>query len=466
MCGITGVSCKNCRRYRAQAFPLLLRTGEHTDHRGGQGHGFGVMNDDGKIICHRQPGNFGEGINEETIDEMTNTYVGHLGLTHSLYATTTFDGNKKQVRRYQPAVASFHGGEFGLSFNGNVYDLSELRVKAEDRGWKFESKISDTEAIVAAISTSPKTDFVEALKEVLPQLKGGFSLVMMHDGKIIAARDSFGIRPLCVGHSDEATVVSSESCAFYPIGARFIRDIRPGEITVIGDQIERYIQWTDNPGHRFCIFELIYFGRPDSRLCSGKSGWHYRNRAGTLLAKEAPVNADLIIPVPDGGNLFAEAYASALGIPISQGLFRNRRGVRTFLTPRGTDRRALQRIKLHPLSEVIWGKRVCLVEDSLVRLKVLPETILMVFEAGAKEVHVRIGSAPVTSQCFYGIDMATKGELAAANFALEQIRQHAGADSLKYLSFEGMIVATGLPKNMLCTACFDGDYPVAPPIEV
>lgn len=465
MCGITGVSCKDCRKHRAQAFPLLLRAGEHTDHRGGQGYGFGVMNDESKIAYHRQPGNFGEGINEETIDDMTTTYVGHLGLTHSLYATTAVDGNKKQVRRYQPAVAPFYGSEFGLSFNGTVYDLSNLRAQAENRGWKFESKISDTEAIVAAISTSPKKDFVEALQDVLPQLKGGFALVMMHDGKIIAARDSFGIRPLCVGHSDEATIVSSESCAFYPIGARFIRDIRPGEIAVIGDHIEQYVQWAPNPCYRFCIFELVYFARPDSRLCGGKSGWHYRNRAGTLLAKEMPVDADLIIPVPDGGNLFAEAYASALGIPISQGLFRNRRGVRTFLTPRGTDREALQRIKLHPLSEVIWGKRICLIEDSLVRLKVLPETILMCFEAGAKEVHVRIGSAPVRSPCFYGIDMATQGELAASKFTLEQIRQRAGADSLKYLSFESMIEATGLPQNMLCTACFNGDYPVPPPTE-
>ncbi|MGD0577069.1 MAG: amidophosphoribosyltransferase, partial [Candidatus Staskawiczbacteria bacterium] len=384
-----------------------------------------------------------------------------------LYATTRTDQTKKQVRCYQPAVADLCGNPFSLSFNGNVYDLSSLREKAGKAGWNFVSEASDTEAIVAGIATSGRKDFVEALQHVLPQLKGAFSLAMLHGDKLIGARDSNGIRPLCIGRSDEGFVLASESCAFYPIGAKYIREVRPGEIVVIGDGgIERYTKWASNPSCRFCIFEFIYFARPDSRLCGGKSAWHYRTKAGQFLAQEAPVDADLIIPVPDGGTIFAEAYASALGIPISQGLFRNRLGVRTFLTPRGTDRRALQRVKLHPLEEVIWGKRICLVEDSLVRLMVLPETILMCFEAGAKEVHVRIGSAPIIEACYSGIDMATIAELAAANFTLEQIRERAGADSLKYLSLERMIEATGLPREMLCLACFDGNYPVAPPTEI
>ena len=465
MCGVLGISCSNCHRGKQQVFPKLMTCGSDISHRGEQA--WGIVTSDGEnMFCHRQEGRFGEGITEQKAEQLSRKMQGHIGLAHTLYSTIGKSGQKKQPRSIQPAVAEFKGKPFALDYNGNVYNLSGLRKKAVAAGWKFKSKFSDTEVIVASIATSKQTDIIEVLKEVLPQLKGAFALVILYGNKIIGARDSCGIRPLCVGYNDNGFILSSESCAFYPVGAKFIREVRPGEIIVIGEKgIEKYVKWTDKTCCRFCIFELIYFARPDSRLCGGRTAYYYRNKAGLIMAKESPVDADLIISVPGGGDLFADAYASELGIPLRQGLFKNRLGIRTFMASRGTDRGALQRIKLHPLEEVIWGKKICLVEDSLVRLKVLPETALMCYEAGAREVHVRVFSAPICYPCYYGVDMATKTELAAANLSREQIREQAGVDSLAYLSFEGMIVATGLSRDKLCLACFNGDYPVEPPTE-
>ena len=466
MCGVLGMICSNCHRGKQQVFPKLMTCGTDISHRGERAWGI-VTSDGANVACHRQEGRFGEGVTEEIAAELSEKMQGDIGLAHTLYSTVGKSGQRKQPRSIQPLVAKFHGKSFALVYNGNVYDLSGLREKARAASWKFESEVSYTEVIVALIATSQKTDFIEALNEALPQLKGAFALVILYENKIIGVRDSCGIRPLCVGCNDGCFILSSESCAFYPVGAKLIREIRPGEIVVVGDKgIERFARWADKTCCRFCIFELIYFARPDSMLCGGKSAWHYRNKAGLIMAEESPIDVDLIIPVPEAGTIFAEAYASALGILLSQGLFKNRFGIRTFMTPRGTDRRALQRIKLHPLEEVIRGKRICLVEDSLVRLKVLPETALMCYEAGAKEVHVRVFSAPICYPCYYGIDMATKAELAAANFSVEQIREQAGVDSLAYLSLEGMIKATGLSRDQLCLACFDGNYPVEPPIEL
>jgi len=442
-----------------------MACGNDIGHRGEQAWGIITSSMD-NMLCHSQKGRFGEGITEEMADELAQEMRGDKGLAQTLYSTVGISGQKKQPKSLQPRKADFHGKPFGLTYNGNVYDLSLLREKAQKAGWNFESEVSDTEVIVALISTSEKTDFVEALKEILPQLKGAFALVMLYDGKIIGVRDRHGFRPLSIGRNEDGFIISSETCAFYPVGANLVRGVRPGEIVVIGDKnIERCIRWADETCHNFCIFEFVYFARPDSILCNGRSAYHYRNKAGIILAKEAPVEADLIIPVPSGGDIFAESYASELGIPLKQGLFKNRFGTRTFMLPRGTDRRSAQRAKSHPLGEVMWGKRICLIEDSLVRNNVCPEIVAMCFEAGATQVHVRIGAAPIIGPCYYGIDMHTKDELAAANLSMEGIREQVGADSLAYLSFDGMIRATSLPKENLCLACFDGNYPVSPPTE-
>ena len=466
MCGILGMSCASCKNRGQEIFHSLMACGNDIGHRGEQA--WGILSANGNdIYWHHQENRFGEGITDRMAARLAKQMKGDKGLVHTLYSTIGRSGQQKQPKSIQPRIAEFHGKHFGLSYNGNIYDLSQLREKAKNAGWKFESEVSDTEVILALIATSQKTDFVEALKEILPMLKGAFALVMLYDGKIIGARDRNGIRPLCIGRNDDGFILSSESCAFYPVGARFVRQVRPGEIVVIGDKnIEGAIKWATDTAYRFCIFEFVYFARPDSILCQGRSAYHYRNKAGITLARESPVKADLIISVPAGGDIFAEAYASESGIPLRQGLFKNRFGTRTFMLPRGTDRRNAQRVKLHPLSEVIWGKRICLIEDSLVRNNVCPETVAMCFEAGATEVHVRVASAPIITPCYYGIDMSTKEELAAANFSLEAIREQVGADSLAYLSFDDMVRATGLQKENLCLACFDGNYPVAHPTEI
>jgi len=439
--------------------------GNNIGHRGEQAWGI-LTEDAGEMFCYRHEGRFGEGVTERRAAMLAEKAKGRNGLAQALYSTRRKTGEKKQPKYMQPWMANFHGKKFGLVYNGNVYDLSSLRERARERGWRFQSDISDTEVIVALIATSEKTDFIEALKEVLPMLKGAFALILLYDGKLIGARGKFGIRPLCVGRNGDSFYLSSESCAFYAVGAKISRDVRPGEIVVVGDGSSgKYVRWAEEARCRICIFEFIYFARPDSELCCGKTARHYRNEAGIILAEEAPVDVDLIVSVPGGGDIFAKSYARKLGIPEDEGLFKNRYGLRTFMAPEGTDRRKLQRIKLHPLQEVIRGKRICLIEDSIVRNNVARETVLMCFEAGAKEVHMRVFSSPVIAPCYYGIDMSTREELAAANFSLEQIRERTGADSLAYLSLEGMIRATGLPKESLCMACFNGDYPVAPPTE-
>ena len=469
MCGVLGISCNNCpkeRQERPQVFHRLMTCGNDISQRGERA--WGILTSSGeKMSYHRQEGRFAEGITEKRAGVLASRLQGSVGLAHALYSTTGRSGQKKQPKSIQPRMSVFNGKPFGMSYNGNIYDLSQLRARAKAGGWKFKSKSSDTEVIVALISTSKKTDFIEVLKEVLPLLKGAFALVFLYDGKIIGVRDQCGIRPLCIGSSEDSYILSSESCVFHSVGAKFFRDVRPGEIVVIGEKgVEKSIKWIEETCCKFCIFEFVYFARPDSRLCKGRSAYYYRNKAGIILAKEAPVKADLIISVPSGGDIFAEAYASELGIPFRQGIFKNRFGIRTFMMPRGTDRRKAQRIKLHPLSEVLWGKSVCLVDDSIVRLNACPEIVAMCFEAGATEVHVRIGSSPIFWPCYYAIDMATRKELAAANHTVEEMRELIGCDSLAYISLQGMIEATGLSKENLCMACFDGNYPVLPPVEI
>jgi len=467
MCGILGISCNNCHKEGQQVFHRLMTCGNDISHRGEQAWGILTSNNKNNMFCYRQEGRFSEGITEKKVAALVKKMQGNKGLAHTLYSTIGKSGQKKQPRSIQPWMAVFHDRPFGLAYNGNIYDLSSLRERAKKAGWAFRSDVSDTEVIVALIATSQKKDFIEALKEILPLFRGAFALAILYDSKIIGVRDRCGIRPLCIGYNEDSYILSSESCVFYPIAAKFLREVRPGEIVVIGDEgIEKHIKWTDDTCCRFCIFEFVYFARPDSRLCNGRSAYYYRNKAGIILAKEAPVKADLIISVPAGGDIFAESYASELGIPLRHGLFKNRFGIRTFMAPRGTDRRKLQRIKLHPLEEVIWGKRVCLIEDSIVRNNVCPEVVAMCFEAGAIAVHVRVASAPIIAPCYYGIDMSTRAELAASNFTVEQIKEQIGVDSLAYISFDGMIKATGLPKENLCLACFDGNYPVPPPVEI
>lgn len=463
MCGIFGIANKNGKK-RKDVFLQIILGIYDLNHRGPQGCGIAIF--DGKDInYYRDEGFVAQTFSEKRRKVLSKKMRGNFGIGHTLYSTVGRRGQKKQTRTFQPLLAKFHGETFALAHNGNIYDLSELRQKAKRAGYKFKSEVSDTEVIVALLATSKKTDFIEALKEVLPMLKGAFALVILYRDKVIGVRDKCGIRPLCVGYNEDSFILASETCAFYTLGAKPIRQIQPGEVVVLGEKgIEKSFKWTTNTCCKFCIFELVYFARPDSRFQNPV--YSYRDNAGVILAKESPVEVDIVVPVPESGRIYDDAYATALGLSVREGLFRNRHIVdKTFLTTRETNRRELQRRKMHPLKRVIFDKKLCLIEDSLVRGSVCPETVSMCREAGATEVHVRIFSSPIRYPCYYGIDMATRKELVAANYTVEQIRDLVGADSLAYISLEGMIRATGLPKEQLCLGCFTGEYPVEPPKE-
>lgn len=463
MCGVFGVACpsESC----GQALNCCISGIGDLLQRGPQGCGVAISPNENTINSHRGRGSIKKVFPEEIWDDLSSKLSGDVGISHTLYSTIGHKGQKKQPKSFQPMVENFYGSPFAVGYNGNVYDLSEQRKECKARGYQFKSEDSDTEVIVAQIATSSKKDFIDALMDVLPKLKGAFALAILYRGKIYGIRDRFGIRPLCIG--GEGHIISSESCAFFTLGAELTREVQPGEIVVLGaNGLEQSLRWIKKLPPRFCMFEWVYFGRPDSHFC-GFSVRHYRHNAGIILAKESPVCVDLITPVPESGRIYDHAFGFKLGIPVEDGLFRNRHDdARTFLADRETDRRKMQRKKIHPLKEVIFNKDIGLVEDSLVRGSVIPETIAMCREAGAVQVHVRIGSAPIRYPCYYGIDMATEEELAAkGGLATKDICRKIFADSLGYLSIDGMVQACGIPKENLCLACFNGEYPVEPPKE-
>lgn len=455
MCGIVGIVSN-----QDVAKPISLSLYD-LQHRGEQGAGVAVF--DGKQLReHRQKGLVTEIFNEEDGNNILEQLPGTFGIGHTLYSTVGKEGEEKQSKAYQPLIGNFYGQPFALGHNGNLIELEDLRKEAEKKGYQFQSQLSDTEVIVGLLSTSPKKDFLEALSEVLPKLKGAFSLAILYKDKVIGVRDRHGIRPLCLGRNESSFVLASESCAFYTLGANFIREIQPGEIIILGENgIENSFVWAEDPRHQFCIFEYIYFARPDSKFAE-RSVYSYRESAGRILAQECPVSADIITPVPESGRIYDTAFSWALNIPLKEGLFRNRYfSKKTFLAPRETDRRNLQRIKIHPLKEVVHEQRVCITEDSVIRANVSPEIAAMLREEGAREVHLRVFSSPIRWPCFLGIDIATRAELAAADLTVEEIgKKIIRVDSLGYLSLEGMIKATGLHSENLCLGCFTGEYPV------
>ena len=456
MCGIFGIVSNE------EVVSRVVSGIYDLQHRGEQAVGIAVS--DGKELkIHKKTGLVTEVFNSEDREEILKKLSGKFGIGHTLYSTVGKKGEEKQSKTFQPLVGDFHGELFAVSHNGNLIETEALRERVKEKGYQFESETSDTEVIVALISTSSQKDFLVALLEVLPELKGAFALTILFKNKVIGTRDKCGIRPLCLGRDRGSFMLASESCAFYTQGANFIREIQPGEVIILGEKgIENSFSWTScKTCSRFCIFEFIYFARPDTKF-AGQSVFSYREKAGELLAKECPVEADMIIPVPDSGRIYNDAFSRISGIPVKEALFKNRYfSTRTFLASRETDRRTLQRIKLHPLREVVHGKKVCVIEDSIIRANVSPEVVAMLREEGAREVHMRVCSSPIRFPCFLGIDIPDQVELVASNLTPEEIAKRViCCDSLGYLSLKGMIKASGLPKENLCLGCFTGDYPV------
>ncbi len=438
-------------------------------HRGEQGAGVFISNGV-RIHGHRGVGLVTEVFSEENRERVFQELAGGFGIGHTLYSTVGKTGREKQPRTFQPLIGYFQGQPFALAHNGNLVQLEGLREEAEAKGYKFQSDVSDTEVIIALLSISQEKDLSEALLKVLPRLKGAFALTILFKDKVIGVRDEHGIRPLCLGRDATSFILASEESARNTLQASLVREVKHGELIVLGKNgIEKSLIWAENPRLKICIFEFIYFARPDSRL-AGQRVNSYREDAGRQVAIEHPVRADMVCSVPDSGEIYSYTISQVLGIPLRKGILRSRYfTTRAFMGARDVDRRALVRKKLLILRDVVHGKKVVITEDSIVRGDTSPEVVAMLREAGAVEVHELVGSAPLRWPCFLGIDLATRVELIAAGLSEEDVgRKVVHADSLGYLSLEGMIRASGLPKENLCLGCFIGPegYPIEPPLEI
>jgi len=401
------------------------------------------------------------GLVSHIFDERTlATLQGHIAIGHVRYSTT----GSTQWENSQPVYMSCPQGTLALGHNGNLINARELRQRLIKQGIRFQST-SDSEVIAGLIANSKAETIEEATKETVSELKGAYSLVLLTDDKLIGIRDPYGFRPLSIGRLANHYVLSSETCGFDIVGAQFIRDVEPGEMVVIDENGLRAEMIFETAKKSLCIFEFIYFARPDSFLY-GRSLYHARKHMGMRLAEEAPIEADLVVPVPDSGNSAAIGYAEASGIPYGEGLIKNRYIGRTFIQPSQTIRQMGIRLKLNPLRETIYGKRLIVVDDSIVRGNTSRKIVSILREAGAKEVHMRISSPPIKFPCFFGIDTPSHLELIASTKSVEEVRQFIGLDSLYYLSMEGVVEATGRPKEEFCRACFDGEYPIPIPKDL
>jgi amidophosphoribosyltransferase len=418
-------------------------------HRGQESAGIASLDDTGAIHVEREMGYVADVFDEARLSRLP----GKTAIGHVRYSTA----GASLLVNAQPIVFATGRGPLGLAHNGNLVNAREIRSSLESKGALFTTT-SDSEVILHLIARSSAPTLAGAIAEALSEVRGAYSLVILSREGIFAARDPNGIRPLSLGMREGSPVVASETCAFDLIGARTERDVEPGEILHLsrgGVESHRFAFPISTP----CIFEHVYFARPDSRVF-GRSVAASRQGFGRRLAREHPAKADVVVPVPDSGMYAALGFAEESGIPFALGLVRNHYVGRTFIEPKQAIRHFGVKVKLNPVREVVGGKRVVLVDDSIVRGTTSRKIVKMIREAGAREVHVRISSPPTMNTCHYGIDTPTRGELIAANQSNEEIRRFIDADSLGYLSVEGMLEAFGRPQQATCTACFTGIYPV------
>ena len=421
-------------------------------HRGQESAGI-VSLADGKHIHHKALGLVGDVFSETTLDRL----VGRAAIGHVRYSTT----GDNQLMNAQPLTAHVRGEALAVAHNGNIVNASDLRRRLNLEGAIFQGS-TDTEVLLHLLAHHAG-QFIEALEASLSQLTGAYSMLLMNQDSVLAARDPWGFRPLVLGEKDGAVVFSSETSAFDLIGARYIREIEPGEIVRVsrkGIESFRVAQKVDRQAR--CIFEHVYFARPDS-LVFGQSVYEVRKRMGAQLAVEAGVDADYVIPVPDSGVPAAIGYSQKSGVPFELGIIRNHYVGRTFIEPKQAIRSFGVKIKLNPQSSVLKGQRVIVIDDSLVRGTTSKKLINLIRHAGAKEIHLRIAAPPTTGPCYYGVDTPQRKELIAAESSVEQIRAFVGADSLAYLSIEGLRAAAEATPKTHCAACFDGNYPTQVP---
>ncbi len=462
MCGVFGI-------YGHDEAANIAYLGMHAlQHRGQESAGLvSVEPDGGKLRRH-----VGMGLVSDVFDrEVLAKLPGRMAIGHVRYSTA----GSSELRNAQPFLFEYAGGQISIAHNGNLVNAEELRIELETQGSIFQTS-SDTEVIVHLMARAKEPDVVGKLMSALRRVRGAYSLILLTgDGRMIAARDPNGFRPLVMGRLKDGYVLSSETCSFDLVEAEFIREIEPGEIVVLGSTTStgvapvtshRILSGPGETNPRFCVFEHVYFARPDS-LVNGKSVYRARERMGRRLAEESPIVGDVVVPVPDSGVPAAIGYSKESGVPFEMGLIRSHYVGRTFIEPQDSIRHFGVRLKLSPVRSVVDGKRVIVVDDSLVRGTTSRKIVKMLRNAGAREVHLRISAPPTTHPCFYGIDTPNRAELVAASHTVEEIGRYVTCDSLKYLSHEGMMHAVGTMHDTAgdgagyCSACFTGRYPVA-----
>ncbi|MEE8413961.1 MAG: amidophosphoribosyltransferase [Dehalococcoidales bacterium] len=448
-CAVTGVYAHDEDVARLTFFALFA-----LQHRGQESSGIATA-DGKKIQLYAEMGLVSQVFDEDALSNLT----GYIAIGHNRYSTS----GSSQVCNAQPILVGKGGDTIAIAHNGNIVNAKHLYEELSEMGYAFGTS-TDTEVIANLIISSHEKDMVDKIRYAMRRLQGVYSLTIMTKDRLFAVRDPLGLRPLCLGSINGGWVLASESCALDHIGASFIREIEPGEILAIGENgIESYQE--DSGKRALCAFEYIYFARLDSTI-NGKLLYLARQAMGARLAEEHPVEADLVVGVPESAIAAATGYAQRSGIPLAEGLVKNRYVGRTFIEPDQRIRDLGVKLKYNPMPQVLEGKRIVMVDDSIVRGTTTPHVIKLLRRAGAKEVHMRIVAPPIRYPCFFGVDMATYQQLLAARKTVSEIKECIGADSLGYLSVEGLIKAIDLPGDNFCLACFTGDYPIPVQIEM
>lgn len=450
-CGVFGIYSENNDDSAAH-----VALGLHAlQHRGQESAGIVSFHND-QFFSHKAIGKVGDNFNSK---EVMDGLPGDCAIGHVRYSTS----GGKQARNIQPVFAEFSFGGMAIAHNGNLTNAITVKKELIKKGAIFQSTM-DTEIFIHLIATSPFDKVVDRITDAIKQVEGAYSLVALTRKKLIGARDPLGVRPLVLGKMGDSYILSSETCGLDIIGAEYVRDVEPGELVIIDkDGIHSSRPFGDTKS-RFCIFEYVYFARPDS-IVEGKNVYNVRKRIGAELARESNVKADVIVPVPDSGVPAALGYAEQSGIPFELGIIRNHYVGRTFIEPTDQVRNLGVKLKHNANMEVLNGKDVVLVDDSIVRGTTSKKIVAMVREAGAKKIHMRIASPPTTDPCFYGVDTPEKDKLIASNHTTEEIAKIIGVDSLEFISIDGLYRATNEDKRnnecpQYCDACFTGDYPI------
>jgi len=448
-CGIFGVYAPSEDVARLTFFALFA-----LQHRGQESAGIATT-DGKKLRVYANMGLVSQVFSEDSLSQLT----GDIAIGHNRYSTR----GSSRIANTQPILVGKGSSTMAIAHNGNIINAEHLYEELSEQGYVFHTS-TDTEVIANLILSSPEKDWLNKIRYAMHRLQGAYSLTIMTNHALYGVRDPFGVRPLCLGAIDGGYVIASESCALDHIGASFTREIEPGEIVSITDNgIDSYPGEGSKRG--LCIFEYIYFARPDS-VINGRLLYPARQAMGEGLAEEYPVDADLVMGIPDSATAAGIGYSHRSEIPLGEGLLKNRYVGRTFIEPDQRIRDLGVKLKFNPLPQMLNGKRLVVVDDSIVRGTTTPQVVKLLRRAGTKEVHMRICAPPIRYPCFFGVDMATRRELIAAQKTVPEIRDFIGADSLGYLSVDGLIKAVALPKDIFCMACFTGDYPIPVQLEM